>query len=197
MNKRIAFFDFDGTITTKDSLLEFIKYSKGALALYIGFSLHLHYLIAYKLKLISNQKAKEKILAHFFGGMNIDEFTRYCQAFAIEKIPELIRPSAVLEINRLKKENVTIVIVTASPENWIKDWANDIQADIIATKLLYVNGKITGEIDGLNCYGNEKARRIVEKYALENYTEIFAYGDSAGDKEMLALAHKGFMKPFR
>ncbi len=197
MNKRIAFFDFDGTITTKDSLLEFIKYSKGVLALYIGFSLHLHYLIAYKLKLISNQKAKEKILAHFFGGMNIDEFTRYCQAFATEKIPELIRPSAVLEINRLKKENVTIVIVTASPENWIKDWANHIQADIIATKLLYVNGKITGEIDGLNCYGNEKARRIVEKYTLENYTEIFAYGDSAGDKEMLALAHKGFMKPFR
>ncbi len=196
MSNRIAFFDFDGTITKKDSLLEFIKHSKGVVAFYVGFCLHLHYLFAFKLKIISNQKAKEKILTHFFGGLTIEEFTHYCQTFSDKKIPGLIRPAAISEINRLKKENVKIVIVTASPENWIKDWAQKIDADLIATKLLIHNGKITGEIEGINCHGKEKARRIEEKYTLGNYTEIFAYGDSSGDREMLLLAHKGFMKPF-
>ena len=40
MNKGIAFFDFDGTITTKDTLLEFIKYSRGTMSFYWGFLLN-------------------------------------------------------------------------------------------------------------------------------------------------------------
>ena len=58
VKKGIAFFDFDGTITTKDTLLEFIKFSKGNLLFYAGFLLNLHFLVAYKLKIISNQAAK-------------------------------------------------------------------------------------------------------------------------------------------
>lgn len=197
MKKVIAFFDFDGTVTNKDSLLEFIKYSKGALAFYKGFIINIHYLIAYKMKIITNQKAKEKIISHFFGGMTFDAFQELCNRFSREKIPQLIRPGALFEIKKLLQNGVKIVIVSASPENWIQDWANEMHADLIATKLVQTDNIITGKIDGVNCHGQEKVARIKEKYILENFNEILAYGDSSGDKPMLALAHKRYMKPFR
>jgi HAD superfamily hydrolase (TIGR01490 family) len=197
MNRAIAFFDFDGTITKKDTLLEFIKYSKGNTAFYAGFCLHAHYLLAYKLKIITNQKAKEKILTHFFGNMPLDSFQQFCNRFMQEKIPQLIRPGAYKEIEKLQQNGVKIVIVSASPENWITQWSNQLNADLIATRLEFKNNSVTGKIDGFNCHGNEKVRRIKEKFRLEDFTEIYAYGDTSGDKPMLALAHQRFMKPFR
>ena len=102
MKKKIAFFDFDGTITKKDTLLEFIKFNKGALRLYFGFMLNSPWLIAYKLKIISNQAAKEKVLGFFFGKMNADLFQKRCDQFATEIVPKLVRPRALSEIKRLQ-----------------------------------------------------------------------------------------------
>jgi phosphatidylglycerophosphatase C len=197
MTKGIAFFDFDGTITTKDSLLEFIKFTKGNLAFRIGFLRNLHFLIAYKIKLIPNQLAKEKVLAHFFGNTPVAQFQEKCDAFSMEIIPGLIRPGAMEEITKLQQQGVHIVIVSASPENWIRQWTGTINADLLATKLEVHNHTITGKIAGINCHGEEKVRRIKEQYTLTNYSTIYAYGDTSGDKPMLALAQHSHMKPFR
>ena len=83
MKKGIAFFDFDGTITTKDTLLEFIKFSKGSFLFYLGFLINSPYLVAMKLGLISNQVAKEKVLRFFFKNKDINEFNELCNKFAL------------------------------------------------------------------------------------------------------------------
>ncbi|MGN6292498.1 MAG: HAD family hydrolase [Chitinophagaceae bacterium] len=197
MKKGIAFFDFDGTITTKDTLLEFIKYSGGALPFYAGFLLKSPYLIAYKLKLISNQTAKEKVLAYFFRGMAVDEFQLKCDRFANEIIPGLLRQGALGEIRELQQKGIDVVIVSASPENWIRQWASSINASLIATRLELKNGQLTGNILDKNCHGEEKVRRIREIYPLSEYENIYAYGDSSGDKPMLSLAKYPHYKPFR
>jgi phosphatidylglycerophosphatase C len=197
MGNAIAFFDFDGTITKKDTLLEFVKYSKGTVACYTGFLLNLHYLLAYKLKIITNQKAKEKILTYFFKHMLLSTFDELCNRFAAEKIPGLVRPAANDEIKQLQQKKMQIVIVSASPENWIQQWATKTNAVLIATKLQVKDNRLTGKIDGLNCNGPEKVRRIKEKYNLELFDEIYAYGDTNGDKPMLAIAQHSKMKPFR
>lgn len=194
---RIAFFDFDGTITTKDTLLEFIKFSKGTLPFYIGFALNSPWLIAYRLKLISNQAAKERILAWFFRKTPLDKFQEICRRFAVEGIPALLRPKALKEISELQDKGFSIVIVSASPENWIRGWAESIDADLLATKLETDATGLTGRIIGHNCHGNEKVRRIGESFDLATFNEIYAYGDSSGDKPMLALAHHSFYRPFR
>lgn len=197
MKKSIAFFDFDGTITTKDTLLEFIKYSKGSLLFYAGFVLNSPYLVAYKLKLISNQKAKEKVLQFFFSKMPLKEFQDKCDAFAAEVIPQLLRPAALEEIKKLQANSTPIVIVSASPENWISKWASSIGASLIATKLQIKHDQLNGLIEGRNCHGEEKVVRIRQNYNLADYQEIYAYGDSSGDKPMLSLASSGHYKPFR
>lgn len=197
MKKGIAFFDLDGTLTTKDTLLEFIKYSKGTRKFWFGFLLYSPYIIAYKTGLITNQKAKEKILIFFFRNMPVDDFQKVCDRFAEKKIPGLIRSGARKEIENLKKKGIIIVIVSASPRNWLQKWVEAQQAELIATELAIKDNRLTGKISGLNCYGVEKVRRIKEEYDLSEYDEIYAYGDSAGDKPMLSLAQHRFMKPFR
>lgn len=196
MKKKIAVFDFDGTITTKDTLLEFIKFNKGSFAFYFGFVVNLPYLIAYKLKIISNQSAKEKILTFFFRGTELTAFRDFCSSFSRKILPGLIRPKASQEIGRLQKEGITVVVVSASPENWIQDWADETGTVLIASRLEVIDGKLTGKLSGKNCHGNEKVKRICETFDLSRYEIVAAYGDSSGDRPMLALAGRAYYRPF-
>jgi phosphatidylglycerophosphatase C len=196
VKKEIAFFDFDGTVTTKDTLLEFIKFTSGNFQFYLGFLINLPYLIAYKIQLISNHSAKEKILRFFFKDTPLEVFTEYCRIFSNNILPQLIRPKAIEEIESLKRRSVTIVVVSASPENWIEEWAAKYKLELLASKLEVKNNKLTGKLLGKNCHGPEKVNRICESYDLSNYTIVAAYGDSHGDKPMLQLAKNSFYKPF-
>src|ERR1700754_693972 len=109
MGQSIAFFDFDGTITTKDTLLEFIKFSKGKSPFYLGFALNSPWLIAYRLKIISNQAAKERILSWFFRKTSLTDFQKLCQRFADTILPGLIRAKALNEIQVLQNKGFTVV----------------------------------------------------------------------------------------
>ena len=197
MSRTIAFFDFDGTITSKDTLLEFIRYSKGDFSFYAGFALHSPILIAYKLQIISNHRAKEIMLRHFFGRMPLEEFNKLCDQFYHERLPSLIREKAMKEIAKLQAHGAAVVVVSASPENWLIQWCRSIGAECIATKMAVNNNRVTGRIDGRNCHGTEKVRRILERYNLEQYSAVYCYGDTPGDKHMLNLGSIRFYKPFR
>ncbi len=197
MSQTIAFFDFDGTVTYRDSLLEFIKYTKGVRAFYTGFIVNTPLLFAYKLKMISNQCAKERMLRYFFGRMPLEKFNNYCISFSKEIMPSLIRPKALEEIQKLKEKGAVVVIVSASPENWLKYWCENLFLQLIGTKLKVTNNLITGDLDGSNCYGKEKVIRIKENYDLNTFSSVYCYGDTPGDKPMLALGTISFYKPFR
>ncbi|HET6255660.1 MAG TPA: HAD-IB family hydrolase [Puia sp.] len=204
MTQKIAFFDFDGTITTKDTLLEFIRHSKGTPRFYLGFILNSPWLIAYKLKLISNQTAKERVLSFFFKRTPLDRFERHCESFSRDILPTLIRPKALEEITKLRTAGASVVIVSASPENWIRTWATTLEVELLATRLETKPGKdpakaprLTGKILQKNCHGEEKVRRIKEAYTLDDYQEIYTYGDTGGDRPMLKLGTASFYKPFR
>lgn len=197
MTKRIAVFDFDGTLTREDSLLVFIRYTRGNFRFISGFILMSPWLIAMKAGLFSNQKGKEMVLRYFFGGMSQSVFDDWCRKFAENRIPALIRPGALEEISRLKRENVEVVVVSASPENWLRYWTLSHGLSLVGTQLQVKNGLITGRIEGKNCHGTEKVRRIREKYP-DATTEIIAgYGDTKGDLPMLELASSRYWKPFR
>lgn len=197
MSRPIAFFDFDGTITTKDTLLEIFKYRHGKLKFYLGFLLSSPYLVAYKAGIISNQLAKEKTLKLFFGGMKAEVFNAFCEEFAANVIPSLLRQKALKEIDLLKQAGAEVVIVSASPENWLQPWCTALNLKLLATQLEVNNNKITGRIKGNNCHGEEKVRRIREAYNLADYTTVYCYGDTSGDKPMLAMATHAFYQPFR
>ena len=195
--RKIAFFDFDGTVTRKDTLLEIIKFIKGKTAFYAGFFINSPWLIALKLKIIPNDQVKQKILSFFFAGITEEAFQLKCNLFIKNRLPALIRPGAMKEIDRLKSLGFDIVVISASAENWIRNWTNSHALKLVSSKLEVKNGLITGRIDGKNCYGEQKVISILERWDLKEYEEVYAYGDSSGDKPMMALATKSFYRPFR
>jgi len=89
-----------------------------------------------------------------------------------------------------------VVVVSASPENYLKIWCHRNNVECIGTKLKTDSTKLTGKIEGLNCKGAEKVRRIKSKIDLSVYTDIYGYGNSNGDKEMLALCNKPYYKSY-
>ena len=195
--KKLALFDFDGTITTTDTFVEFIRFNKGFLRFAVGFFLLSPFILAFKLKLYPNWKAKELVLTYFFKGTPIATFQAKCHDFYTKKLPKLIRPKALEEIAKHQAAGYEICLVSASPELWIRDWAKEQNVKLIGTKLEVIDNKITGKITGKNCYGFEKECRVKAAYDLSTYDVIEAYGDSSGDHELLALAHKAHFKPFR
>jgi HAD superfamily hydrolase (TIGR01490 family) len=197
LNSSIAFFDFDGTITSKDTLAEILKFTKGKFSYYSGLAVLSPVIIAYKLNLMPNQRAKEILLAHYFKGIEIEKFDAICEEFSEKVLPYLFRKNALQEIRSHLQNDTKVVIVSASPENWILPWCKKYNIECIATKLQVQDGKITGKIEGHNCYGNEKVKNILKKYNLSQYSKIYAYGDTRSDLPMLSLSTDSFYKPFK
>ena len=193
----LALFDFDGTITTDDSLIKFIRFVVGDTKFIWGMTLLSPTLTAYKLKLIPNYKAKQYMLSYFFNGTSEEKFTQVANEYSLNHIDTILRPKAMEKIAWHKEQGHKIVIVSASIECWLKPWCDKNNLDLIATKLEIKDGTVTGKFLTKNCYGIEKANRVQEVYNLSDYNHIYAYGDSRGDRELLALADERFYKPFR
>jgi phosphatidylglycerophosphatase C len=197
VKKHLVLFDFDGTITTRDTFLEFIKFYHGTLRFYLGFVMISPWMALMILKVVPNYKAKEKALKWFFRGERADEFKAKCTRFCDQIVPTLVRPKALAKLEEYKASGAKVIVISASAENWVQPWCEKHNIECLATRLEIVDNKITGRISGFNCYGPEKENRIRACYDLKDYDDITAYGDSRGDIEMLALAQQQYYKPFR
>jgi len=184
----LALFDLDGTITTKDTFLEFIKYYHGSAKFYTGFLLTSPWLVLFKLGLIPNWRAKEKVLEYFFNNEIQESFLAKGEQFSDKVLPSLVKADALTQLKKHQEQNHRVIIVTASAEDWVARWCATQGVEVLATRLQKINGKVSGKIEGSNCYGEEKVRRIKAHLDLSTYDEIYAYGDSSGDRPMLALA---------
>ena len=192
--KQIVAFDFDGTLTTKDTLIEFIRYACGTRAFLFGFLRYAHLLVLMKLGIYPNYKAKQKVFAHFFEGMKIEEFDGLCQHFAKDN-QHLLRPKGVEAIQQAMDEGAEVLIVSASIDNWVREMITD--PVIIGTQIEIKDGLLTGRFLTKNCYGQEKVNRILALYPHRSEYRLTAYGDSRGDKELLTFADESHYKPFR
>lgn len=186
---QIALFDFDGTITSKDSLIKFIRYVFGDVKTAWGLFRLSPILIFYKLKFISNVRAKQHVISYFFRGMDESEFKTVATEFSLKCIDTFLRPQAMAKIAWHKDQGHKVGVVSASIDYWLKPWCDKNGLDLIATKMEIKNRKVTGKFLTENCHGKEKATRVKETYHLSGYEHIYAYGDSDGDRELLDLAH--------
>lgn len=197
--KKIYAFDFDGTLTTKDTLLEFIRFAKGKGRMLGGFLLFSPLLILMKLHLYPNGRAKQKLFSWFFKGMTTDEFDHLCQSFA-QQNRQLLRPAGEEKIRRiLEEEGNTVLVISASIDSWVRPFFDEIseKIQVTGTQIEIKDNRLTGRFSTKNCYGKEKVNRLKAFFPERKTYELIAFGDSNGDRELLAYADKGFYKPFR
>ena len=192
----LVLFDFDGTITRDDSLLEFIAYVVGFKKFFRGIFWLSPVLIGYKLKICSNNYARRWLMTYFFSGMSADKFAQICKKYSNTHIEDIVKFSAMAKIAEYKANGDKVVIVTASLEDWLAPWCRAQGLELLGTRIKKKGGVITGEIDGANCYGAEKVRRVREAYDTDAFERVIAYGDSRGDKEMLEFADEAHYRAF-
>ncbi len=192
--KRYALFDFDGTITTKDTLFDFIRFTYGRSGLVKCLLMNVWNLSLYAARLRSNERAKEIMLATMLKGTDTAVFKEQCERYSMERVPQIIREKTKEIIEKHKSAGETLFIVSASPENWIRPWAmKNGFTEVIATKLEERDGALTGKFASRNCYGEEKVNRLKEFFTDRQQVYITAYGDSNGDKPMLNYANHGVL----
>lgn len=206
MKKKVCLFDFDGTLTCADTLLEFIRYACGRRRFFIGFALFSPLLVLMKLHLYPNYRAKQRLFAWYFKGMSIDNFDLVCRRFAHHN-QRLMRQKALDKLREIFHNNETLCVVSASIDNWVRPFFDNIskasRSDflVIGTEVeVDIDGVLTGRFRTHNCYGAEKVRRVLEAMPqLKSNRDDFwvvACGDSRGDKELLEFADEAHFKPF-
>jgi len=195
----LVLFDFDGTLSTKDSYLLFTRFLSRR-KYFLGCLLLSPRIIGYLSGRYPNYALKEDFLKFFYRRKQMDDLQLLADRFCAEKIPAIIRPGAMERIRWHQEHDDVTAVVSACPRLILEPWCHLTKIDILATELeVDQQSRFTGKIDGKNCWGEEKVRRIRSRYELSDFEGIFAYGDSKGDLPMLEIADedKRFFKPFR
>jgi len=190
----LALFDFDGTITSKDSFAPFVQASAKPSRALAGRILLLPLIVAYRAGVISASATRSRVCAFGFRGRSEAEIRNAGVTFATERLPGTIRAHALERIRWHREQKDLVVVVSAALDVYLKPWCDSHGLDVICTELDSVNGILTGKYRGGDCVGREKARRIVSRYDLSSFEIVFAYGDTTEDADMLALAHRRFFR---
>lgn len=192
--ERLSIYDFDGTLTVKDSMMEIITFHCGRLRLLWALLRQMHLIVLMLLGMYDNQKCKEHLLAYCFGGMTEEEFDAMCQHFA-DTHAHIIRTPLMEQLRRDASEGIATYVISASPERWVSKFVPGVT--VLASKMEIVDGKITGRLRNRNCYGQEKVNRLLAAHPdLKEHRadyHITAYGDSKGDREMFAFADESHL----
>jgi phosphatidylglycerophosphatase C len=184
----IVAFDFDGTLTIRDTFTAFLAWRAGPVGYRAGLARLLPDLARY-LRDHDRGRLKAAAVRRFLAGLGKADLEDAARRFAEGRARNLLRPDAIRAWRRWQSQSARLVIVTASPEEIVAPFARGLGADsLIGTRLAYdENDRLTGELKGENCRGPEKVRRLKETFGPDVRLEA-AFGDTDGDKEMLALA---------
>lgn len=196
MSKVVAFFDFDGTLTRGDSLLPFLRMVRGTPRFMLDILAVSPYLIAYVLRGMRNDVAKEALLRQSLGGLPLSVLRNLGKQFAKHSIPDMLRKDTLDYLRDHQAQGHCCVLVSASLDLYLEPWAKAVGFDYcIASSLdADVDGMVTGKLKEGNCHGQEKVRRIQLFLARIGMPDItYGYGNGRDDLPMLTFVNKGFL----
>jgi HAD superfamily hydrolase (TIGR01490 family) len=192
----VAAFDFDGTLTRRDTLLPFLLHTLGTVSVVRHALMLSPTLAGYGLGMIDNGVAKERVFIRCLGGMHLAELQQHGDRFATNVLPGLLRDEALRRLEWHQLQGHRCVVVSASLDLYVRPWA--IKAgfdDVIATRLEMRDDRCTtGRLSGANCFGIEKLVRLETLLGKRERYNLYAYGDSRGDKELLAYADYAYYR---
>ena len=196
-NKKLYLFDFDGTITNKDSFIHFLISMLGRQKVFFKIVYHFPRILFTFFTNKKKSKVKELLLGLFFKGMTEQELNKLGEEYSKRYIEQVLRPKAIAYIKAIDRDVSDVFLISASVDIWLRNFANTNGMQLIATKLNYQSNFFTGKFEGENCKGIEKVLRLKKVVNLIEYQEIISFGDSNGDKEMFEISSSKNYKPFR
>jgi phosphatidylglycerophosphatase C len=188
----VAAFDFDGTLAERDTMVPFLVRTHG------WPRLALQAVLAGP-KVRPNaagwrDSLKVATVGRLFQGMPTPELNKLAEAYA-ESLHDLLRSELVEQLRWHQHEGHATVIVSASLAVYLHPVAGRLGIDDVLAVELEADeaGVLTGKVaGGLNTRGAHKVTRLRgwmdRRFGPGTPVELWAYGDSSGDKELLAAA---------
>jgi phosphatidylglycerophosphatase C len=196
----LALFDFDGTITVSDpfsggdSFSHFVRLAVRPTRMIVGRALLGPVVLAYRLRWVSASRARRAVVRVGFRGDSALRVRQLGVKYATEVLPLAVRPRALDRIRWHQDRGHDVVVVSAALDVYLRPWCQALRVHCVCTELEERNGLLTGTYRDGDCTGGEKVRRTVKRFPPERYSMIYAYGDTAEDREMLDLAHRKYYR---
>ncbi|MGA1554682.1 MAG: HAD-IB family hydrolase [Ilumatobacteraceae bacterium] len=193
MTRVVAAFDFDGTLTKRDTVVPFLTRVVGRPGLALGLAREVHR-VAAAVTRRDRDRLRSIATDIVFAGRPLADIEAHAAAHAEFVLAEWIRPDTLTRLEWHQQQGHTTVVVSASYEQYVRPVADRLGVDgVVATRLeIGVDGSCTGRLDGPNCRGAEKVRRLTDWLESDGLglgeVTLWAYGDSSGDRELLAAA---------
>jgi phosphatidylglycerophosphatase C len=188
----LALFDFDGTITTHETMPDFLRRSVPQRRLIIGWLLLAPLVLGYKLRLVSGTLVRRAVVRFGYRGVPTSALAASGRDFARGYLPNVLRPEAMERIAWHKAEGHTVVVVSGGLDVYLGPWCEEQGLELLCSSLQHRENLLTGRYEGQQCVQKEKARRVQERYDLAAFTEVYAYGDTPEDQDLLGIATRKY-----
>ena len=193
--KKLYLFDFDGTLTYKDTMFLYLKFYN-SMKFYVQFVKHIPLFVLLKLKLADAEKVKKSFISSILKGESRTKIEKKSQSFFEKYQDEIFRVNALEFINNIDRTQTESYIVSASLDIWVQPFAEKLKMKLLSTRAEFKNDIFTGNFIGKNCNGPEKVKRIIETVNERKFDKIIAFGDTSGDREMLSWADESHFEFF-
>jgi len=180
----IAAFDFDDTLTRRDCVLPFLRRVAGSGALARAIAAE-----AGPLARRDRDALKAGVLRRLLAGRRAADVDAQGEAFATQIIAKHLRNDTRRRLDWHQAQGHRTVIVSASLRPYLAPVGDHLGVDaVICTELEVADGRLTGCLVAGNCRGPAKAARLAEWLGTTTPPSLWAYGDSSGDDDLLAMA---------
>ena len=195
----VAAFDFDGTLTWRDTFVPFLARGLGWPRFVLALLQCSPWLAGYALRLVRNDVAKQKLMRLTLKGRSAAEMDAWTTRWLERDFPGQLRPQAMAQLAAHQRAGHCCVMVSASPDIYLPRVARQLGFDGLICTEMAVNGdRLTGLMRTPNCYGEQKVLRLTawvrERFGADAAVTLHAYGDTSGDKPMLRLARHAWYR---
>ncbi|MFN5349325.1 MAG: HAD-IB family hydrolase [Polaromonas sp.] len=196
----IAAFDFDGTLTERDTLMPFLASGLGWPRFLLALLVCSPWLAAFALRLMPNHVAKQKLLQVSLHNKTTAQVDDWTTRWLGQSLPGQLQSWSMARLFEHQQAGHCCVLVSASPDIYLKRVARQLGFDaLLCTEMAAESGRLTGLMKTPNCHGEQKVLRLkawmTERFGANGGAEVvYAYGDTPGDKPMLRMAKHAFYR---
>lgn len=193
-SEAIALFDFDGTITTHETMPVFLRRSISRRRKGLGSVLFAPLVLGYKAGVVSGTTLRRLLVRFAYRGVPAEALAAAGNAFARDYLARVLRPEAIKRIAWHKSQGHRIVVVSGGLDVYLRPWCQEHGLELLCSALQQQGGILTGRYQGPQCVLAGKAHAVREYCNLASYDAIYAYGDTPEDEHLLSLATKPYYR---